>query len=184
VPDDHGLAHANKFHADPSLLSAGLGKEVAGSPVVVRAETIQQRVCAPKEGQAGPDPGQGGEADGLPVLPAGHALTGVDKNRLDDNSGATQATVVSTRPGTICSSAATSGRTSKPHCGRRSRGRRDRDGAWVTCWQTIDAVIDFLRNTYVGRAAPPVERVRFGGGSGGIRVGAVGRAFEGEEQAE
>jgi len=58
----------------PCLLGApeehGLGKEMAGSPAVVRAETAQQRVCAPEEEQAGPDPGQGGEADGLPVLPA------------------------------------------------------------------------------------------------------------------
>jgi len=74
--------------ADPNLLGApeaqGLRKEVAGSPVMVRAETTQQRVCAPEERQAGPDPGQGGEADGLPVLPAqsGHALTGVYLKRI------------------------------------------------------------------------------------------------------
>ena len=30
------------------------------------------------------------------------------------------------------------------------------DGTRATCWQTT-AVLDFLRNTYVGRTAPPVE---------------------------
>jgi len=78
------------------------------------------------------------------------------------------------RRGTTCSSTVAGGRTYRPKCGQGSRRRRrgrSRSGAWVTFWCS-PAVLDFLRSTYVGRAAPPVEEIetarrRWGGGGGG-----------------
>src|ERR1700704_6224567 len=71
------MADARRRDADdatggiPSALTAqGDGKEVAGSAVMVRAEKPQQRLCAPDEGEAGPDPSQGRKTDSLEVLPA------------------------------------------------------------------------------------------------------------------
>jgi len=48
----------------------GDGKEVAGSTVMVRAQEPEQRLCAPEEREAGPDPSQGRKTDSLEILPA------------------------------------------------------------------------------------------------------------------
>jgi len=71
-PGDHGvewlsLANGARLPAGPTSLAQGIGKEVAGSPVMVRAELAQQGVRPPGESQA---LSQSGEASGLEVLPA------------------------------------------------------------------------------------------------------------------
>jgi len=45
----------------------GIGEEMAGIPVMMRAETTQQGVCAPKERQPCPEASQGGEMDRLAI---------------------------------------------------------------------------------------------------------------------
>jgi len=56
-------------------------------------------------------------------------------------------------------STARGGRTSRPSCGRGSRRRRGRRSVrdLLADERYSPAVLDFLRTTYVGRAAPPVE---------------------------
>ena len=46
----HAVSSTTDFPSAP--VAQGVGEEVAGGSVVVRAETPQQGVCAPEEGQA------------------------------------------------------------------------------------------------------------------------------------
>ena len=77
-PDEHGvewltLASGDRLPSRPTSLAhlkRRASEKWPESPVVVRAETTQQGVRPPGERQARPDPSQGGEANGLEVLPA------------------------------------------------------------------------------------------------------------------
>ena len=75
-----------------------------------------------------------------------------------------------TRRGTTCFSTVTGGRTSRPSFGRGG----SRSGAWVD-ERCSPAVLDFLRSTYVGKAAPPVEENWGSDGRGGAARGVVTR---------
>jgi len=139
---------------------------VAGSTDLVRAEKPQQRLRAPEERQAGSDPCQGGEAHGLTVLPAqvracthGVYLKSTD-NRPDDYCWWCDPENISGTPQTRdhlfkhYQQAKMWARVKE----EAKRGRRRwRVGDLLADERCSPAVLDFLRTTYVGRAALPVE---------------------------
>jgi len=156
----------------PSAPTAqGDRKEVAGSTGMVRAQKPKRRLCVSKEGEAGPDPSQGRKTDSLEILPAqvGACLTGVYlksvDNRPDDHCWWCD-------PDNNCGTQQTRDHLFK-HCLRwkdqqaqlwarvkevTKRGKQKwRMGDLLADERCSPAVLDFLRSTYVGWAAPPVE---------------------------
>ena len=92
-----------------------------------------------------------GSTSSSPACPHGCALGGI-KNRRTTTVGGKDSGIHQTRD--HCSSTATSGWTSKPRGGRRSRGRRDkgsRDGCWQTTGVARLSLTSYATPTWVER---------------------------------
>jgi len=143
---------------------------VAGSPVVVRAETAQQGLHSPEKRQTRSDPSQGGGEDDFAVLraqvqacPHGRVLESTE-NRPDDHCWRCD-------PENNIGTRQSRDHLFK-HCYKRKvqqavmsrvkeatkRGKQKwRVGDLLVAERYSPAVLDFLRSTHIGRTAPPVE---------------------------
>jgi len=148
-PDDHGvewltLSNGDRLPSRPTSLAhlkRRYRRRSGRKPGRGANRDDSTRGTSSGRKAARPDSNQGGEADGLEVLPA-QVRACTWRARITDRTttaeGATQrTTVVLTRRETTSPSTVTSGKTNRPRCGRGSRTRRSRgsrSGAWATYW--------------------------------------------------
>ena len=143
---------------------------MARSTGMVRAQEPKRRLCASKEGEAGPDPSQGRKTDSLEILPAQVVACphGRVPGELRQPAGRPLRWC---DPDNNCGTQQTRDHLFK-HCSRwkdqqaqlwarvkevTKRGKpKWRVGDLLADERCSPAVLDFLQSTYVGRAAPPV----------------------------